>query len=74
MYLTEPPSIKEVKKKRKYAEYYDKIIKGQSAMTIEDVKVSQNLQNIFGYAINISVSDAKYRENTRIQDKAEKSR
>lgn len=43
-------------------------------MTIEDVKVSQNLQNIFGYAINISPSDAKYRENTRIQDKAEKSR
>jgi hypothetical protein len=30
-------------------------------MTIEDVKVNTNIQNILGYAMNLSSSDAKYR-------------
>jgi hypothetical protein len=37
-----------------YAQYYDKIIRGKSALTVEDIKTTANLENIFGYAMKIS--------------------
>ena len=36
IYLTEPPSLDEVKRERRIAEYYDKVIKGKAAATVED--------------------------------------
>jgi hypothetical protein len=49
IYLTEPPSIEEVRRTRQITEYYDKIIKGKLATTVEDVK---NVENILHYAVN----------------------
>lgn len=39
LYLTEPPSIDDVIKTRKYSEYYAKIIRGKSALTLEDIEI-----------------------------------
>ena len=52
LYLTEPPSLNEVKRKRKLSEYYDKIIKGNAAMTVEDVKIKDDLQMVFSMGVS----------------------
>ena len=46
LYLTEPPSLSEAIKKRRLAQYYDKVIKGQPAMTLEDVRPKDKLDEI----------------------------
>lgn len=48
IYLTEPPSLDEVKRERRIAEYYDKVIQGKAAATVEDF---QNVENVFNYAL-----------------------
>ena len=45
LYLTEPPSIEEVRHTRQIAEYYEKVIKGKSATTVEDVENVENILN-----------------------------
>ena len=46
LYLTEPPSLNEVRRKRKLSEYYDKIIQGNAAMTVEDVRIQDDLEMV----------------------------
>lgn len=43
IYLTEPPSLEEVKRERRIAEYYDKVIKGKAAATVEDFQSVENV-------------------------------
>ena len=76
IYLTEPPSIEEVRRTRQITEYYEKVIKGKSATTVEDV---ENVDNVFNYAVNqensrtdlIMTSSASKR---KLHDQPEKSR
>lgn len=46
LYLTEPPSISDVTKTRKYSEYYSKIIRGKSAMTLEDIDIIEDVLSL----------------------------
>lgn len=39
LFLTEPPSIEKIRLKRMIVQYYDKIIQGKPAVTIEDLNV-----------------------------------
>lgn len=50
LYLTEPPSIDDVAKTRKYSEYYTKIIRGKSAMTLEDIEI---IDDVLAYGIEL---------------------
>ena len=56
LYLTEPPSLNEVRRKRKLSEYYDKIIQGNAAMTVEDVKIKDDVEMVFHMGMNKSIS------------------
>ena len=55
--MTEPPSLAETTRKRKLAQYYDKVIKFKSAMTIEDVKVKDDVENILHLGLSMTKLD-----------------
>ena len=77
MYLTEPPSLNEVKRKRKLSEYYDKIIQGNAAMTVEDVKINNDVQMIFQMGLSKAmapVAESKFKSNARFKEEIDKSR
>lgn len=51
LYLTEPPSLEEVKRTRMIASYYEKVIQGKSAETVEDV---ETIHNVLDYALGFN--------------------
>ena len=51
LYLTEPPSIEDVRRNRKVSEYYEKVIKGRSAITLEDIEIRKG---IVDFGLNVS--------------------
>lgn len=55
--MTEPPSLAETTRKRKLAQYYDKVIKFKPAMTIEDVKVKDDVENILHLGLSMTKLD-----------------
>ena len=70
LYLTEPPSLSEVKRKRKLSEYYDKIVQGNAAMTVEDVRIKDNIEMVLNMGANKSIHlvENQARTNTRFKD------
>ena len=54
LYLTEPPSLNEVRRKRKLSEYYDKVIQGNAAMTVEDVKIKDDFSMVLSMGVSKS--------------------
>lgn len=50
LYLTEPPSLNDVIKTRKFSEYYNNIIKGKSALTLEDIEI---INDVLVYGLNL---------------------
>ena len=69
--------MNEVKRKRKLSEYYDKIIQGNAAMTVEDVKIKDDIQMIFSMGISKSsmvLTESKVKSNARFKEEIDKSR
>ena len=52
LHLTEPPSMEDVRRNRKMSEYYEKVIKGRSAVTLEDVEILKDVLN-FGISLTL---------------------
>ena len=76
IYLTEPPSIEEVRRTRRIAEYYEKVIKGKRATTVEDI---ENVENIFMYGMDQNQSRSglilgSSASKRRLYDQPDKSR
>ena len=52
LHVTEPPSMEDVRRNRKMSEYYEKVIKGRSAVTLEDIEISKGILN-FGNSLTL---------------------
>ena len=70
LYLTEPPSVNELNRKKRLLEYYNKVIKGEAAETIEDVKYGgDSVEEIF----HLSLPESQ-KSNNRFKEKHDESR
>lgn len=63
MSLFEPPIIHDVREKRLAAEYYEAVIKGEPAVTVEDIQTGQ----VFPIC-NPDESGTKHRRNAHLLD------
>ena len=68
--MTEPPSLAETTRKKKLAQYYDKVIKFKPAMTIEDVKIKDENENILHLGLSMTkLNDEPMKStNSRFRD------
>ena len=56
-------------------EYYDKIIQGNPARTVEDIKVHEDVENIFHLGLALGHhSEVNMKSNSRFLEKADISR